>query len=221
MIERNMEFDLKPGLMPIFPLKGALLLPNTKLPLNIFEPKYLKMVNDVLKSDQRLIGMIQPLESHEKYSTPIVTSKLYSIGCAGRITSFEELDDGRYVITLSGVNRFRLVELIDKASYLEGQVDWSDFPIDKQKINVEGNNEADNFLNIISDYFSSQNISTDWNVLKSADQETLVNSLSMLCPFENDEKQALLEAYSLFDRKKMLSTLMEISSQKQGNDIMQ
>ena len=217
-----MVMSFSPENIPLFPLTGALLLPRSRLPLNIFEPKYLEMIKDSLKSDHRLIGMIQPLENQERNSSSKDIEKFYKIGCAGKITSYDELDDGRYMITLTGFSRFFLIDLKqNQSSYLLAKIDWSDFSIDLENNPAKEMSGTDPFFSIIADYFSSNKISADWSNLKKADQETLINSLSILCPFESYEKQALLEAYSLDDRKKVLTTLMEISSQKQGNDIIQ
>ena len=208
--------------IPLFPLQGALLLPKARLPLNIFEPRYLQMVKDSLKSENRLIGMIQPLDRSNEKVTTITEANLYKIGCAGKIVSFDELEDGRFMITLSGYSRFSLVNINEDASgYLQAEVDWSSYSVDNETEKVEWDKNFDYFLEIVSSYFSAKNISTNWETLRNADHENLVNSLSMLCPFENYEKQALLEAHSLTDRKNVLSTLMEMASQNQGNDIIQ
>ena len=214
--------SISPEHIPLFPLTGALLLPKSRLPLNIFEPKYLEMIKDSLKSDHRLIGMIQPVENQEKNSTFKDIEKFYKIGCAGKITSYDELDDGRYMVTLTGFSRFFLVGLKqNQSSYLLAKIDWSNFSVDLGNNTEKEMPNTDPFFSIIADYFSSNKISTDWNTMKNADQETLINSLSILCPFKSYEKQALLEAYSLDDRRKVLTALMEISSQKQGTDIIQ
>jgi len=204
------NFNLLPNELPIFPLTGALLLPKTKLPLNIFEPKYLTMLNDVLKKDNRLIGMIQPLGdppegvNHKR--------KLHQIGCAGRIISFSETKDGRYLITLEGIIRFRFIEEIKQNTpYLLGKVNWVDFKKDLEKSNPDNNFNRENFLKLLSKYFESAQLSSDWESLKDADEELLINSLSMLCPFDPDEKQALLEAPELKYRRETLMTLMEIN----------
>ena len=217
-----MPVKFKNEAIPLFPLKGALLLPKARLPLNIFEPRYLQMVKDSLKSDNRLIGMIQPLDKPEKKATTIGKSNLYKVGCAGKIISFDELEDGRFMITLSGYSRFSLVNLNqDPSGYIQAEVDWSSYSVDYENEEVQWDTNFESFLKIVSNYFSAKNISTDWNTLKNAEHENLVNSLSILCPFENYEKQALLEAYSITDRKNVLSTLMEMASQNQGNDVIQ
>ena len=123
--------SFSPENIPLFPLTGALLLPRSRLPLNIFEPKYLEMIKDSLKSDHRLIGMIQPLENQERNSSFKDIEKFYKIGCAGKITSYDELDDGRYMITLTGFSRFFLIDLKqNQSSYLLAKIDWSDFSIE-------------------------------------------------------------------------------------------
>jgi len=217
-----MPVKFKYDSIPLFPLKGALLLPKAKLPLNIFEPRYLKMVKDSLKSENRLIGMIQPLDRSNKKMAAMNNSNLYKIGCAGKIISFDELEDGRFMITLSGYSRFSLVNLKEEPSgYLQAEVDWSSYSVDGENEKVQWDTRFESFLKIVSSYFSAKNISTDWNTLKNADHYNLINSLSMLCPFENYEKQALLEAHNITDRKNVLSTLMEMASQNQGNDIIQ
>ena len=206
------NFNSLPDELPLFPLTGALLLPKSKLPLNIFESKYLKMLNDALKKEDRLIGMIQPLGE-----APVGVShkrKLHQIGCAGRIVSFNETRDGRYLITLEGIIRFRFLEEMKKDTpYLIGKVDWSNFKKDLEENKPDKNFDKEKFLKLLSKYFDSAQLSSDWESLKEADEELLINSLSMLCPFDPDEKQALLEAPELKYRRETLITLMEINLQ--------
>lgn len=195
-----------PQKIPLFPLPGALLLPRARLPLNIFEPRYLAMLDDALKSDHRLIGMVQPHEQSE----PDGTERLHQIGCAGRIISFSETDDGRYLITLGGVSRFHLRARQDGFTpYLCGEVDWSGFDADMNPSEEDPGFDRSAFLATLSRYFDAVDLSSDWDSLKEADPELLINSLSMLCPFEREEKQALLEAPSLTTRRETLVTLME------------
>ena len=199
--------DLPPKL-PIFPLDGVLLLPRTRLPLNVFEPRYLAMLDDVLKSGHRMIGMVQPRE------TPSGTSEtaLQQIGCAGRVTSFSETEDGRYLITLSGISRFRLREQDDGfCPYISANVDWTSFAADKGAQDIDHAFDRPKFLKTLSRFFMASSLSTDWDSLKDADEELLINSLSMLCPFESAEKQALLEAPNLANRRETLMTLMEFA----------
>ena len=199
-----------PKNIPIFPLEGILLLPKSRLPLNIFEPRYLKMIEDVLATEHRFIGMIQPKsnKNNDKGSTP----KLNNVGCAGRLISFTETEESRYLITLSGISRFNYIEEVDTFKpYIKAEVDWGNFRNDGMLEKMPISFNKDEFLEIISEYFKLTNLQTDWESLKKADDELLVNSLSILCPFENDEKQALLEAKTIKERVKILTTLMEMS----------
>ena len=199
-----------PNSIPLFPLSGVLLLPKSRLPLNIFEPKYLDMVEDVLTTQHRLIGMIQPT-SNDNYNKD--SSKNFNnVGCAGRIISFTETEDSRYLITLSGISRFDFIKKVNSfKSYINAEVDWNNFRNDSITENLQSNFDKDKFLLIIKEYFKLTNLQTDWESLKKADDELLINSLSILCPFENDEKQALLEAKTIDDRVKILTTLMEMN----------
>lgn len=194
-----------PDTLPIFPLPGAVVLPRGRLPLHIFEPRYLAMFDDTLKTSGRLIGMVQPLE------TP-AGEALHAIGCAGRITSFTETEDHRYMITLTGISRFRTGAQVDGFTpYLRHQVDWSGFDRDLGKAERDPGLERDRFLDLLARYFHAEELQTDWDSLKEAEDELLINSLSMMCPFEPEDKQALLEAPSLQTRRETLVTLMEFA----------
>ena len=200
-----------PNELPLFPLPGALLLPKSKLPLNIFEPKYLTMLNDVLKTEDRLIGMIQPVSNPEGTNS---SRQLHQIGCAGRITAFNETKDGRYLVTLEGISRYRFKNTAEGFfPYIKGQVSWDSFSDDLGQTKPDENFNRTDFLNILSKYFAAAQLSSDWSSLKDADEELLINSLSMLCPFDPEEKQALLEAPSLEYRRETLVTLMEFNLQ--------
>ncbi len=200
-----------PEQIPLFPLAGALLLPKTKLPLNLFEPKYLSMLDDALKKPERLIGMIQPVSSPEGTES---SRRLHQIGCAGRIVAFNETKDGRYLITLDGISRFRHIENIDQvAPYLTAKVNWNSFSTDLNKTIPDDEFNRNSFLDLLSRYFAAAQLSSDWSSLKEADEELLINSLSMLCPFDPEEKQALLEAPGLKYRRETLVTLMELNLQ--------
>lgn len=195
-----------PKVIPIFPLSGALLLPRSNLPLQIFEPKYLQMLEDSLKTSDRMIGMIQV---NSNTGNP---NDLHKIGCAGRIIQFSETPDGRYMITLAGVSRFQIeVEEIGFTAYRKAQVDWSDFEKDLGPAEKDKDFDRDYFMELLEKFFVSADLKTDWNSLKDADEELLINSLSILCPFEAEDKQALLEAKSLVLRRKTLTTLLEFS----------
>ena len=196
-----------PTTLPLFPLSGALLLPNAQLPLNIFEPRYLAMIDDVLKSTDRLIGMIQPRDTPSGQ-----TDALQHIGCAGRLVSFTETKDNRYLITLSGQCRFRIHDVLDGFTpYNTAEVDWNGFESDLSTTKPDHKFDRPSFLNTLDRYFKLMELSSDWDSLKDADEELLINSLSMLCPFEVEEKQALLEAPSLMERRQTLTTLMEFA----------
>ena len=195
-----------PDTIPVFPLSGALLLPRTRLPLNLFEPRYLQMLDDVLKTDHRLIGMVQ------SYDGPDGVNKLHSIGCAGRITAFSETDDGRYMITLAGASRFRLIGEVDGfVPYRRARVNWQGFERDLGGVESDDTFDRQKFIDALGRFFDDQGLQTDWESLREAEDELLINSLSMLCPFEPEDKQALLEAPSLTTRRETLTTLIEYS----------
>ena len=195
-----------PSILPIFPLTGVLLLPRGRLPLNIFEPRYLAMTRDAL-AGERLIGMVQPSDPAASASNPPV----YPTGCAGRITSFSETDDGRFLITLTGTSRFRIRE---ELPLLEGYrrvvPDWHEFARDL------GNEEEPSFdrerlLRGLKGYFQQHQISADWDAITSVSGERLVSSIAMICPFDPSEKQALLEATDLVERARLLTTIVEMA----------
>ena len=199
------KIDL-PDTIPVFPLSGALLLPRTRLPLNLFEPRYLQMLDDVLKTDHRLIGMVQ------SYDGPDGVNKLHSIGCAGRVTAFSETDDGRYMITLAGASRFRLIGEVDGfVPYRRARVNWQGFERDLGDVESDDTFDRQKFIDALGRFFDDQGLQTDWESLREAEDELLINSLSMLCPFEPEDKQALLEAPSLTTRRETLTTLIEYS----------
>ncbi|MBF9029554.1 ATP-dependent protease [Rhodobacterales bacterium HKCCE3408] len=195
-----------PETIPVFPLPGALLLPRARLPLHLFEPRYLQMLDDTLKTSHRLIGMVQP---HER---PDGTKRLHTIGCAGRVTQMSETEDGRYLITLAGISRFRIrKEVPGFTPYLRADVGWEGFDKDCGGVERDVDFDRPSFLNLLTRYFEAMSLSTDWDALKEAEDELLINSLSMLCPFDPEEKQALLEAPSLQTRRETLVTLIEFA----------
>lgn len=205
-----------PSTIPIFPLPGALLLPRARLPLHLFEPRYLAMFDDVMKTESRLIGMVQPCE------TPAGTAdRLHSIGCAGRVTGFSETEDGRYMITLSGKSRFRVQgEIEGFAPYRRCNVDWSGFEADLGPEEVDPGMDRDGLMDLLRRYFEERGLSTDWESMADAEPELLINSLSMMCPFETEDRQALLEAPSLSTRRETLVTLIEYAL-RSNDDIQQ
>ena len=193
-----------PDTIPVFPLPGALLLPRSRLPLHLFEPRYLAMLDDVMKTSSRLIGMVQP------YDAPGAAGNLHSIGCAGKLTAFSETEDGRYMVTLSGASRFRIVEEIEGFTpYRRCKVSWQGFSRDLGPLEKDDNFDRDSFMKALNRFLVDQGLSTDWDSLSEAEDELLINSLSMLCPFTPEDKQALLEAPSLSTRRETLLTLME------------
>lgn len=195
-----------PDTVAVFPLPGALLLPRSRLPLHIFEPRYLMMLEDALKTPQRLIGMVQPFAGQGS------DEGLHDIGCAGRVTQFSETEDGRYLITLSGVSRFRIEQETDGFTpYRRCQVSWDGFNRDLGKVEDDIRFDRPEFLDLLERFFSSRSLSTDWEVLKDADDELLINSLSMMLDFDPEDKQALLEAPGLATRRETLTTLIEFA----------
>ncbi len=194
-----------PATIAIFPLPGALLLPRARLPLHLFEPRYLQMLEDTLKTRERLIGMIQPNEVPGRSGTG-----LHAIGCAGRVMQFSETEDGRYLITLGGVSRFRVLSEVEGFTpYRRCDVSWERFERDLGPEEKDPDFDRQAFLKLLQRYFDARELSADWDTLKEADNELLVNSLSMMLDFDPEDKQALLEAPSLPTRRETLVTLLE------------
>lgn len=203
-----------PQVIPVFPLDGALLLPGGDLPLRIFEPRYLNMVDDAMAGD-RVIGMIQTRQGGER-SRP----NLCAVGCAGRITSFNETSDGTYLITLTGVCRFTVKEELPvRTPYRQVRAGFEPFEADLEE--REATAEAfdrKRFAKALKAYLNRRELDIDWETAEGAPLESLVNSLSMGLPFEPQEKQALLEAESLAARCDALTTLLEIDALEDGGD---
>jgi Lon protease-like protein len=209
-----------PDTLPVFPLPGALLLPRARLPLHIFEPRYLQMLEDCMKTPDRLIGMIQPREvPASKAGEP----RLHAIGCAGRLTGFSETEDGRYMVTLSGLSRFRMREEIKGFTpYRRARVEWQGFERDQGGTETDPGFDRPQFMDLLGRFFESMDLSTDWESLTGAEEELLINSLSMLCPFSAEDKQALLEAPTLTTRRETMVTLIEFALRGgTGEEIMQ
>lgn len=211
MNDLHYEISDLPSQIPVFPLAGALVFPRGQLPLNIFEPRYLSMVDDALRSD-RLIGMIQP-ESSSGLEKP----SLYKVGCAARITHFNEIGDGRYSITLTGVSRFRLIEeLMSQSPYRVCAVSYHEFRADLSSSVENDGVDRTGFLRILRDFATANRVKLDWEEIERAPNETLVNALSMMSPFGASEKQALLEAASLKERTEVLIAITEIELARSG-----
>jgi Lon protease-like protein len=194
-----------PDTLPIFPLTGVLLLPRGRLPLNIFEPRYLAMTRDAMEGE-RLIGMIQPSDPPIREANPAV----YPTGCAGRITSFSETEDGRILITLTGVSRFRIKEELPLLSgYRRVAAEWDDFTDDRNP--DEAGFDRARLTQGLRNFFTQRQVQADWSAIDQAPGEHLVTSIAMMCPFAPPEKQALLEAPTLDERARLLTALIEMT----------
>ncbi len=204
-----------PQVIPLFPLAGALLLPRGQMPLNIFEPRYVAMIDDVLRT-HRTIGIIQPEpESGRQSGTP----PLLHVGCLGRITQFSETGDDRYLITLTGIARFRIAqELSVTTAYRQARVAFDAFTIDFTARSGEEEVDRNGLLTALRAFAKSHQLKIDWKGVNEAPNEALVNALSMMCPFGPREKQALLEAASLKDRAEVLVAITEIELARGGSD---
>jgi hypothetical protein len=206
-----------PAEIPVFPLGGALLFPHAVLPLNIFEPRYLAMVDDALKGD-RLIGMIQPRGLQPVGDTPA----LASVGCLGRIASFQESEDNRYLIALKGVARFRMAaETTRTTPYRTVQADWSAYAADLSPDPESAPKDKSQLTAALNAYLERNSLSADWSAIKDAPADMLINSLSAGCPFTNPEKQALLEAATLQERCNALIALLMMERPMQGGGYVQ
>ena len=202
-----------PDTIAVFPLPGALLLPRSRLPLHLFEPRYLTMLDDCLKGSARLIGLIQP-----RVTPSGGGGRRHAIGCAGRLTGFSETEDGRYMITLTGVSRFRLLDEVGAGDtpYRRAHVSWAGFERDLGPAERDPGLNRGDFLALLARFFSTMSLTTEWDTLKDAEDELLINALSMLSPFQPEERQALLEAPSLTTRRETLVTLMEFALRGRG-----
>lgn len=201
-----------PEKIPVFPLSGALLLPGADLPLNIFEPRYLAMVNDAMSS-HRLVGMIQPAFGHEAETKPPLTR----VGCVGRIVNYAETADGRIVVTLTGICRFQLVkEVRTNKPYRLAQVNYHPYAVDLVADAGASSVDRPALLKAFRDFLTANNMKADWNEVDNAPTGILVNTLSLLAPYPPEEKQALLEAPDLKSRAEVLVALTEVALSKMG-----
>ncbi|MCB4767196.1 LON peptidase substrate-binding domain-containing protein [Ancylobacter sp. Lp-2] len=202
-----------PSVVPVFPLDGALLLPRCQLPLNIFEPRYLAMIDDALKGE-RVIGIIQPVPALVTTANPA----LQAVGCLGRITEFAESGDGRYLITLTGIARFHLAEEVAATTpYRQAGLDFSRFEDDfTANVGAEAVDRS-RLLKTLAAYLDANRLEADWESIKDAPNEALVNALAMMSPFGAREKQALLEAATLSDRAEMLIAVTEMALARGGD----
>ena len=201
-----------PPVIPVFPLAGALLLPRGQMPLNIFEPRYLAMVDDALADRHRLIGMIQPDTAHPG---PEDRPNLYKIGCVGRITQLAESGDGRYLLELTGVARFRIEEeLAVLTPYRQCRVTYQPFADDFIARKGEEAVNREELLKTLSDFLKANKLKADWEGIEKAPNEALVNALAMMSPYGSAEKQALLEAPDLKTRAEILVAVTEMELAK-------
>mgnify|MGYP001599106572 FL=1 len=201
-----------PEVLPVFPLPGALLLPRGQMPLNIFEPRYLAMIDDAFRDGHRLIGMIQPDITH---SASEDRPKLFHVGCVGRITQLAESGDGRYILELTGVSRFRIVEeLTVLTPYRQCKVDFFDFVNDFTARKCEDAVDRKRLLEVLRDFLKVNNLKVDWEGIETAPNEALVNALAMMSPYGVPEKQAMLEAPDLKTRAEILIAVTEMDLAK-------
>jgi Lon protease-like protein len=207
-----------PEIIPVFPLPGALLLPRGQMPLNIFEPRYLAMIDDALRDGHRLIGMIQPDVTH---SDSDAAPTLFQVGCAGRITQFAESGDGRYILELTGISRFRVSEeLTVLTPYRQARVDFFAFVDDFTARKGEDEVDRKTLLKVLTEFLKANHLKVDWEGVESAPTEALVNALAMMSPYGVAEKQALLEAKDLKTRAEILIavTQMDLAKKKTSGD---
>ncbi len=207
-----------PGVIPVFPLSGALLLPRGQMPLNIFEPRYLAMVDDAFREGHRLIGMIQPDAAHSHNADKPV---LFHVGCVGRITQLAEAGDGRYILELTGISRFKVDEEIPvKTPYRQCRVNYQPFIDDFTARKGEDDVDREALLSVLRDFLKANQLKVDWDGIDNAPNEALVNALAMMSPYGAAEKQALLEASDLKTRAEILIavTEMDLAKKKTSGD---
>ncbi|MDC3176593.1 LON peptidase substrate-binding domain-containing protein [Alphaproteobacteria bacterium] len=197
-----------PNIIALFPLTSALLLPRSKLPLNLFENRYLHMFDHALSSS-RLIGMIQPTNKDKDIKTD--SPKIYKIGCAGIINAFSQTNDNRYEIVLKGLCRFRVLKEVNQINgFRQAEVSWDKYSEDLKVSKLRNNEQRSMFENKLKLYLEKIGVNADWQAIEASTDEDLINSISMGCPFNFLEKQVLLEAKTLNDRLKVLNSLIEM-----------
>ena len=203
-----MKKDFKlPNKIPIFPLSNFIIFPNTTVPLNIFEPRYIQMVDDSMKGD-RLIGIVQP-----KKTGDLKKPNLYEVGCVGKITSFNETEDGRYLIILNGICRYKIIdEIANDKLYRECKINFEDYINDlnenkKEEVNIS---DLKFIFNNLKNLFEKEGYLIDWKDLEKQKLDQTINTLSMASPFSLEEKQILLSTNTLMERKKKLEEILKI-----------
>lgn len=213
-----------PIMLPIFPLTGAILLPRGHLPLNIFEPRYKKMIEDARKNEG-IIGMVQPaktsvsltIENNDNFGTAKKNPDLYNVGCAGLISNFEETSNGQYFIVLTGLRRFRVMEEITTTTpYRQIKADYSEFIQDGDEPDIEQIKTTEKFFYALKKYLNAMDIKIDLNSFEDLADEELINSLAMVCPFDAAEKQLLLECGVLKDRVSLMMKIMDFKLPQDG-----
>ena len=198
-VNNNINKDF-PEFLPVFPLEGVVMFPDTYLPLNIFEPRYLEMINKAISSKSRLVGMIQPKNFNE--------DKFYNVGCAGKIIKFEETEDQRYLITLKGLRRFDLIsEKTNRKKFKEAQIKWDKYSQDLQKKNT--NEKFTDLKSSLKKYFQIKNIKVNFEVIDKCNDYNFVDQITMICPLAFEEKQLLLETISISKRGNLLQSILE------------
>ena len=213
---RHVTAETLPNTIPIFPLPGAVLLPHGRMPLNIFEPRYLNMIEDAL-AHGRFIGMIQPYDESDERQIADGTA-IYNVGCIGRIIEFAETEDGRYVITLEGVTRFRVAKELDLLDgYRRVVPDYSDYLDDvdnSDDLSIPVLQDREQLMDTMQRYFDHKGISADMDSIDEAPDTILVTSLAMSCPLDPRDKQALLECPDTYERGQLLNSLFEFAIQE-------
>jgi len=195
------SLDDLPKKIPIFPLTGAVLFPKTQLPLNIFEPRYVQMLNAALSTPHKLIGMIQPIAGSD--------NSLKKVGCVGRVTSYNETDDHRYLITLNGIIRFEIENELDTTTqYRQVEVNYENFVTDLKSEDVT-NVDRESLLKLIKKYLKNKSLLADWDIIQQTPTEQLINYSGVLVPFTPEEKQLLLEARTIMGRSRALEALYQ------------
>jgi uncharacterized protein len=207
-----------PEVIAVFPLPGALLLPRGQMPLNIFEPRYLAMVDDALRAGHRLIGMIQPDVTHSQNQD---RPALFRVGCVGRITQLAEAGDGRYILELTGIARFRIKEELPALTpYRQCKVDYSPYVDDFIARKGEEAVDREALIEVLRDFLKANDLKVDWEGVETAPSEALVNALAMMSPYGPAEKQAMLEAPDLKTRAEILIavTMMDLAKKRTSGD---
>lgn len=217
LVERYRRPADLPPRIPLFPLRGAILLPRATLPLNVFEPRYLAMLDDVI-AGSRIIGIVQPGTTEDAGESPEgKDSKLRNVGCAGRVTAYQELDDGLLLITITGIARYTIIdEAVTPAPYRVATVSYDRFASDFDVGRGEEQVDRQNLVRVLRAYLEQNRLKADWTAIERAPSEYLINALCVMSPYGPEEKQALLEAENLKRRAEVLIALAEMELASTG-----